>query len=429
VNSPKRTHSRRRGPLLVAAMLIAMSALGIAAAQANSLKSNEVTLKAAFRSDAKVSIDVMLANFYKAYPDVKIDVTYADTTQLDAVLKTQIQAGNPPDLVTSAPGSSGTVPVGTYGAQGTLLDVSGRPWQKRLPKFIKDLSTVNGKLLALPMQINALFVIYNVDLFKSLNITPPTTWAGFLNVCTKIKDAGKVPIFHAGGAIILNNVLAGELAANYVFGPGPLWIQKRNQDKATFAGSKGWKTVMQRILDMKSAGCFSPGVAGVTSSAQITANMAAGNAFMTLSGGNTIGAATSANPKVNLSTFPMPAENGRKGTYVNVYPGIAFSAIATTTHKKEVLQFLDFMARPKQNSLFTKLTHTIAPYDYLKGNFPADFKPEAALIKQGHWRVSTHVTWPTPLEANTLGTQITGLFTGQKSPDDVLKAVDAVWGK
>lgn len=429
MNSPKRTHSRRRGTLLVAAMFIAMSALGIAAAQANSLKANDVTLKADFRSDAKVSIDAMIANFNRVYPNTKIDVTYADTTQLDAVLKTQIQAGNSPDIVTSAPGSSGTVPVGTYGAQGVLLDVSKRPWEKNIPKFIKDLSTVNGKLLALPMQINVLFVIYNVDLFKSLNLSPPTTWAQFLNVCTTIKNAGKVPLFHAGGAIILNNVLAGELAANYVFGPGPLWIAKRNQDKVTFAGSPGWKKVMQHILDMKDAGCFSPGVAGVTSSASVTSNMATGSAFMTMSGGNTIGAATAANPKVNLSTFPIPAENGRKGTYVNVYPGIAFSGIATTQHKKEVLEFLDFMARPKQNALFTKLTHTIAPYDYIKGNLPADFKPEAALIKQGHWRVSTHVTWPTPLEANTLGTQITGLFTGQKTPDDVLKAVDAVWGK
>src|SRR5207247_1931409 len=64
----------------------------------------------------------------------------------------------------------------------------------------KALGTYNGKLYALVFKAaNKSLVWYNVPSFKTAGVTPPKTWAQFLNVAKTLKASG-TPAFSVGGA-------------------------------------------------------------------------------------------------------------------------------------------------------------------------------------------------------------------------------------
>ncbi len=50
------------------------------------------------------------------------------------------------------------------------------------------------------------------------------------------------------------------------------------------------------------------------------------------------------------------------------------------------------------------------------------------LIDQNKTAPYGYLGWPNGEVYNALGTGVTGLLTGQKSVDDVLKAMDDAWG-
>jgi ABC-type glycerol-3-phosphate transport system substrate-binding protein len=97
--------------------------------------------------------------------------------------------------------------------------------------------------------------------------------------------------------------------------------------------------------------------------------------------------------------------------------------------------FVDFVAREKQNALYSKIRGEVAPYDYQKVLNP---KIGAKALPDTHqvfvpYVKATHVgdsaVWPSSAIAATFATAMQGLFTGQRTVDDVLKAVDESWPK
>ena len=58
-------------------------------------------------------------------------------------------------------------------------------------------------------------------------------------------------------------------------------------------------------------------------------------------------------------------------------------AAAKTQYPKEARMFIDFVARPKQNSLYCKVQGCAAGDDFNKGIFPAYMSDLVPLIKNG----------------------------------------------
>ena len=56
-----------------------------------------------------------------------------------------------------------------------------------------------------------------------------------------------------------------DIAAATVYGPDPHWSAKLRAGTVSFDGSPGWHQALQRFIEMNDAGCFEPGMAGVTS--------------------------------------------------------------------------------------------------------------------------------------------------------------------
>lgn len=80
---------------------------------------------------------------------------------------------------------------------GNFMELSNEPWVSRLSDGGKKSPAVfyDGTLFGVPLgSTPAGGVWYNADMFNELGLKPPTTVQEFMDVCEKLKAAGKTPI-------------------------------------------------------------------------------------------------------------------------------------------------------------------------------------------------------------------------------------------
>jgi raffinose/stachyose/melibiose transport system substrate-binding protein len=386
------------------------------------------TLNAEVTTSNAAPWPILIANFERVFPDVKVSYTAASGSALIAQVLAQFQAGNPPDwYTTNAAGASANGPW-TLGPQGKLLDLSGSPWVKRISK--EDLASVTwkGKVYGLPLALNINGAVYNADLVKQLGITIPQTTAQIINMCKKAKAAGKYAFSLALGPDASVGLFGWSvsLAANFVYAFDPNWTAERNAHKVTFANSPLWHNAYYWLLQMNKAGCFNPAPQG-TSQNSAYAMVANGQAVATVGQSAITPIIQALNPNIHLGFFSLPGPVANKSiiTY-QIAPVLV--APATTPNPAAVKEFFDFMGRPKQAALFAKVNNGISTYDALKGNVPPIMSALSPAFAAGRSMQSPNNFWPNPNEHTVcIWPGFLALFTGQTTIDKILACADYLW--
>jgi raffinose/stachyose/melibiose transport system substrate-binding protein len=389
-----------------------------------------VTLRLFATTNVQIAQDILDKNFERVYPNIHIEATYATSPNPYAqTLLTQFQAGNAPDIIYAQPGQPEASGAWNLAASGYLLDLKGSPWLKRVPPSLKSLITYKGKVVSWPGFIGVQGIVYNVDLFKQLGLTQPSTFADVIALCRKITAAGKIPFANGWGgtsAATTGSVWGLVRTAEDVYSLDPKWDAKRSKKQVTFAGTAGWRRVFQDALDMKNAGCFEPGAEG-TSVAQANAMLAQGQAVMSVLAGAQIPAILQLKPDFHYAMMNFPAQK-KADTVVATGASIAYSINARTEHPAEAKTFINFMGRAKQNSLFAKIGNGLAPWDAIKGIVPSWMAPMAAAYKAGKVIVNPRNAYPNPaFYGAAFDPAMVGILTGQKSVDDAVADLDKAW--
>jgi raffinose/stachyose/melibiose transport system substrate-binding protein len=382
------------------------------------------TVSLAMATTYKPGFDVLIANFNRIYPDIKIDPSYyVSGAPFTTAISTQFSAGNGSDLVWNTGARTGPTSTWPFAQAGYLTDLSKRPWVKRMYPADKGQYVYKNKVYTYDFGLSVLALpAYNKDFFAENKLSVPKTFPQLLTLCRTISRMGKVPIAWAGGsaAVNTNNLVA--LAGSTVTGPNPKWLQQRLDHKTTFAGTAGWRRALQMLADMKSANCFARGVEAVQIP-QMLQQFASGQAAMMFTYAGLNAQVIGINPNLKIGLFPPPADKAANTT-VTVQAAGGVGLNSKSANKAAALTFIDFLGRAKQQQLFAKINYLVSPYDALKGNLPGiygDLKPWFAANKV----VSTITAeWPNTSMGTNTGTSIQGLFTGQKSIDDVLKDMD-----
>jgi alpha-glucoside transport system substrate-binding protein len=121
-------------------------------------------------------------------------VQYEGTRDIDAVLTTRVQAGNPPD-VAALPGPG---KMAELAKAGKLVDLSGVLDMEQIRKDYAqgwlDMGTVNGKLVGvfLKAAIKGL-VWYDPKALKAAGISLPATWDELMADSRRLADSGTTP--------------------------------------------------------------------------------------------------------------------------------------------------------------------------------------------------------------------------------------------
>jgi raffinose/stachyose/melibiose transport system substrate-binding protein len=389
-----------------------------------------VTLTLLFPTASSNALDLLIANFHRVYPDIRINPTYISNGIYAQTLLTQLQAGNAADLFYAAGGTQTIAGVWPLAASARLVDLSGSPWNKRIWPAIAAGARFQGRTYAWPQIVSVYGVVYNVDLFNQLRLKVPTTFSEVLALCRTISSAGKIPFAQAiAGGGTFAQTFFHLTSINSVYSVKPTWDADRIAKKATFASDPGWTQAMQQVVDMKNNNCFDPGLAGTTTPQQ-NALFANGQAAMMAVNSATISSFADLNPKLNFGMFAFPASVA-KNTRIPIAQSLSIAANKATKNPDAAKTFINFVARVKQNDLYAKVANALPMLDG-RGKKPtvafSFMKPMMPLFDSTKVYPLPNNTWPSArLIAEAFAPGIAGLITGQTTVQGVLSRADEIW--
>ena len=428
------TRSPRRRPTIYGLALAAVAVVALATgASIASARSQETTIKVLAQSNGQGNpqLQAIFDRFQQLNPDIKIDATYLPIgTTYANTLRTQLQGGNGPDVFYVTAGSGGLQSVLPLAKAGYVADLARRPWVKTLPlaPANKPFFWRRGKLTALPFAVVPVGVMYHTDVLADLGIQVPRTTSQFLAACRTAKAKGKYFLNLAGASAQNASLFATVLATSHVLAKDPGWNLKRITGKTTFAGTPEWRRTLQRIVDMKDAGCFPPG-AEANDNIPATPGFVTGQVVGWTLPSSIIGLLKSFNKEAKYNFFAMPGETAAD-TRVNASPTDAFAVWSKTTNKAAAFKLIDYMATPAATGRYAALTGAVSPYQAATGkHIIYELRGLGGFLKVNSKVFPLmNLSWPNPAVVETLGKDVQGLLTGQKTVAQTLADLDAAWG-
>ncbi len=168
-----------KAPALAATTAPAISAPTTAAAPSVAKKSSKVNLQFLFADGPpqKDKLETIVENFKKKNPDAKVEVIWTPWGQFETKIIAMHTGGTPPDFHQI---DDDAVPY--FGMRGLTAPVDDILKQNNIDKndyhkMIWNLTTVQGKIMAMTLALKPRAYIYNVEMFDKAGIKAPTTWA------------------------------------------------------------------------------------------------------------------------------------------------------------------------------------------------------------------------------------------------------------
>ncbi len=123
-----------------------------------------------------------------------VKVNYEGTRDLNAILSTRVQGGNPPDVA----GLPGPGQMAQFANQGKLIDLGGvldtNAMKDQYPDTFLKFAQVNGKQVGIFIKAALKGPVwYNPKQFSAKSYTVPKTWDDLTALSKKIADSGTTP--------------------------------------------------------------------------------------------------------------------------------------------------------------------------------------------------------------------------------------------
>jgi raffinose/stachyose/melibiose transport system substrate-binding protein len=288
-----------------------------------------------------------LEELTKAYGKVSFNASYAPTDQVQTSVRTQLGAGNAPDIHVVYPGNGSAMSMVQIADANLLADLSDQAWTKKIPENFKPAFQKDGKTYIYSAGSSVIGAIYNKKVFAEAGVTTlPTTWPEFLQVCETLKTAGKVPIALGAQTPWVTQLITYALVPSTVYVKDPDFDKQMADGTASFAES-GWVDALEMYLDLQKRGYFNDNVNGTTFEQQ-TSMVATGEAAMAIQVSAVLpDFRKAADNEDDLSMFPVPG--GQTADEVWIAAGIVVGLGVSARSKKldEAKKFIEFLGEQK----------------------------------------------------------------------------------
>ncbi len=282
----------------------------------------------------------------KAYDKVSFNASYAPTDQVQTSVRTQLGAGNAPDVHVVYPGNGSAMSMVQISDAGLLADLSDQSWTQQIPANFKPAFQSDGKTFIYSAGASVIGAIYNKKVFQEAGVAPPTTWSEFLQVCDTIKKAGKIPIALGAQTPWITQLITYALVASTVYAKTPDFDTQMRDGSASFAQS-GWVDALEMYLDLQARGFFNDNPNGTTFEQQ-TAMVATGEAAMAIQVTSVLPdfrkAATNAD---DLSMFPVPGAEVADQVWIPAGIVVGVGVSARSKKLDAAKAFIDFLGQQK----------------------------------------------------------------------------------
>lgn len=186
-------------------------------------------------SDSEIAtFNTMIDQFEKAYPDVEVEYIVVADSEFDTKLQAMIGAGECPDVFYCSIDK-----MMKYAATGNLYNLTDYVANNEIfdPDNVWDClnnlyrfdgqNQGSGDIYALPKDVSAFPIFYNVDLFKAAGVTPPTAedpwdWNDFVDAAKKLTTGEGDAKVYGTGAYSLESA---------VWSNGAEWVDQETLSK------------------------------------------------------------------------------------------------------------------------------------------------------------------------------------------------------
>lgn len=135
--------------------------------------------------------------FEKQNKGTKLKVTFQPPSEMDRLVRTALQGGEGPDLVMT-PGPAYAQEYIDANLFANLDEYADQyKWDDKMLGWALDLGRSEGKLYAIPYQLQTMLLYYNKNVYEDQGLTPPTNRDEFEGMAEELNGQGIVP-FAAG---------------------------------------------------------------------------------------------------------------------------------------------------------------------------------------------------------------------------------------
>jgi raffinose/stachyose/melibiose transport system substrate-binding protein len=282
----------------------------------------------------------------KAYTQAKFNLSFAPTDQVQTSVRTQLGAGNAPDVHVVYPGNGSAMSMAQIAQAGLLADLSDQAWTKRIPAGLKPAFQQDGKTFIYAAGSSVIGAVYNKKVFAEAEVEPPTTWKEFLEVCDKIKKKGKVPIALGAQTPWVTQLITYALVPSTVYAKNPQFDEQMKAGSASFANS-GWVQALEMYLDLSKRGFFNDNPNGTTFEQQ-TAMVATGKAAMAIQVSAVLpDFRKQASSPDDLAMFPLPGADDKNQCWIPAGVVVGLGVSARSKNLDDAKAFLAFLGEQK----------------------------------------------------------------------------------
>lgn len=417
-NASKRLIATAAVSALSLASLVGISTSANAASEAN-------TFTVYAPEDRNVKLDrwqALVDAFNKANPTYQAKYVADTSDNYSANLGTKLRAGAAGDVIKIQPGNGGLDSVVQL-VRGKYLVALNDTTAAKAANASSAVVNVGGKVYAASMGLSAGNIVANKTLLDADGVTWPKTYAEMLTTCKAAKAKGHTMFVLAGSMWPNNELLYSNISGGLVYAKDESWNSLRNNGKTTFSNTSAWRSVLDRIVQMKDAGCFQDGVAAATFD-DIDKYFFSSKSYAAFLPGS-LSVAFSFGPMRGKTLKTMAFPGNARVTAESNY-GLAVNAAS----KKQAAakKFISFVASAAGQKIYCDVTGLL-PLTFSKSTvLPEQYSEIDAMLRKGMTFTHPKTTWTGNAAVSIkIGTGIQGLLTGQTTVGKVLKTADAAW--
>src|SRR5262249_50266589 len=125
--------------------------------------------------------------------------------------------------------------------------------------------------------------------------------------------------------------------------------------------------------------------------------------------------------------FPVGTNPSETTTYLLIGGSYSVNAHSSAQAQQAAQNFIDFIARTAQTKLYAEATGGLTQDQFVRNRLPKDESDFSPVIAQQKYVPAPVYSWGNANVVLALEQNAIGVITGQRSIDDVLKAMDAAW--
>ncbi|NYD67521.1 ABC transporter substrate-binding protein [Agromyces atrinae] len=377
----------------------------------------------------KAQLDALAENQCAAENEA-LPLEHQSVAQADVVQKMTLLASQGALPVHFVAGTAQVRPDGDLGASGLIVDynevLEPAALDNILPAAKSTVENVYGGMVSLPYQYNVEGIWYNKQIFADNGIEEPQTWDELMDASAKLQAAGITPMAQPGAAgWPLTRIMGMYIQRNV----GPEAMQAIRDGDAKLTDPE-YLAGAQALADMASAGYFGEGFTTMEPDASTNAFLTGTSAMkydgswllsnINDEGQNTIGTE-------NVGFMPFPAVSGGKGS-IDQWAANAGTATATSAEQFGPL-VSDWLTCISENYGQQALQDAGVISGFKVNGEVTDVPETTALVQDTIANIDETVLWFEALfdpKSNSLAsTNVSLLVTGQMSPEDYMKDLQA----